>query len=197
MTTPLTSEPAARSKSPSALFAWLALGVALFGLWGSVHLSLAMGLKACPLCYYQRTFVMAVFVVLGFGLWGRLASPGVICILALPLATAGAVIGGFHVAGEVRGAMECPAGLWGLGTAPQQAFAVQALMVVLLIVGFLRGRTVDDPGAFGLVAPLVVAVLLANVAMKTVSIPPPPPPEAYQNPPDGCRPLPPPAAKTS
>jgi len=45
---------------PPLMFAALAL-------IGSLWLSVGMGLKACPLCLYQRTFVMGVVAVLGIG----------------------------------------------------------------------------------------------------------------------------------
>lgn len=45
-----------------------ALAVSALGLAGSLWLSLALKLKACPLCFYQRTFVMGVFAVLSVGL---------------------------------------------------------------------------------------------------------------------------------
>jgi disulfide bond formation protein DsbB len=35
-----------------------------------------MGLKACPLCFYQRTFLMGLVAVLGMGLLARAARPG-------------------------------------------------------------------------------------------------------------------------
>ena len=46
---------------------WAATGLALVGTAGSLYLSLGMGLKACPLCFYQRTFVMAALAVLLVG----------------------------------------------------------------------------------------------------------------------------------
>ena len=37
----------------------LALLIALIGTAGSLWLSVGMGLKGCPLCFYQRSFVIA------------------------------------------------------------------------------------------------------------------------------------------
>ena len=46
---------------------WPSLLVALLALAGSLWLSIGMKLKACPLCFYQRTFVMGVVAVMGIG----------------------------------------------------------------------------------------------------------------------------------
>jgi disulfide bond formation protein DsbB len=45
-------------------FAVAALAVSAVGTVGSLYLSLGMGLKACPLCFYQRTFMMSTAAVL-------------------------------------------------------------------------------------------------------------------------------------
>src|SRR5436190_2221701 len=56
--------PNATAERPSSGLTWFALLVALVAVAGSLWLSLGMNLKACPLCFYQRTFAMAVFGVL-------------------------------------------------------------------------------------------------------------------------------------
>jgi hypothetical protein len=72
--------------------------IALLMLIGSLYLSIAMGLKACPLCLYQRTLVMGVVGVLGIGLMFRLsAGPDSLGLLTLPLAVAGFGLAAFHV----------------------------------------------------------------------------------------------------
>src|SRR5262249_42769858 len=53
---------------PAKAWVWAAFGVAVLALVGSLALSLGLGLRACPLCFYQRTFVMGVMAVLGMGL---------------------------------------------------------------------------------------------------------------------------------
>jgi disulfide bond formation protein DsbB len=50
-----------------ASLVWPSLAVAVLALGGSIWLSVGMNLKACPLCLYQRTFVMGVVAVLGVG----------------------------------------------------------------------------------------------------------------------------------
>src|SRR5918911_608496 len=132
-----TTEPdsvrAPDAAAPSA-WAWAALAVAVVGLAGSLYLSLGMHLKACPLCFYQRTFMMALVAVLGVGLLAGAARPGRLALLALPLAVAGLGVALFHVWLEVRGKLECPAGVLGLGTAPQQSLVVFALVFALLLL---------------------------------------------------------------
>src|SRR5258708_33498049 len=72
----------------------LPLLVALVALAGSLWLSVGMGLKACPLCFYQRTFVMGVVAVLGIGILTGERHRAVLNLLALPSAVAG--VGGAH-----------------------------------------------------------------------------------------------------
>src|SRR5262249_62413094 len=64
---PLTQAPP-QSTSAAPVLTWAALAVAVVGSVGSVYLSVGMGLKACPLCFYQRSFMMGVVGVLGVGL---------------------------------------------------------------------------------------------------------------------------------
>jgi disulfide bond formation protein DsbB len=92
--------------------------VALVALAGSLWLSLGMGLKACPLCFYQRTFVMGVVAVLLVGLLSGQHHRTVLNLLALPLVVGGLGVAVFHVHLEQSGILECPAGVMGIGTAP-------------------------------------------------------------------------------
>src|SRR5438128_11634203 len=90
----VANPPATRSAS---VWAGAALAVACAGLLGSLALSWGLALKACPLCFYQRAFVMALVAVLGVGLLARAARPGRLGLLALPLAIAGLGVASFHV----------------------------------------------------------------------------------------------------
>src|SRR5436853_4078529 len=98
---------------------WPSLLIALMVLAGSLWLSIGMKLKACPLCFYQRTFVMGVVAVLGIGLLTGGRHRAVLNLLTLPLAVAGLGVAVFHVYLELTGKLECPAGVLGIGTAPQ------------------------------------------------------------------------------
>ncbi len=57
--------------------------------------------------------ILATGLVLGAGGGVRLG------LLALPVATAGLGVAMFHAFLEEKGTLECPAGIFGLGTAPQ------------------------------------------------------------------------------
>ena len=65
-----------------------ALVLAIAGTIGSLFLSLFMGLKACPLCFYQRTFIMAA-AVLAISLIVDRGRAATRCLLILPLAIGG------------------------------------------------------------------------------------------------------------
>src|SRR5712692_3215320 len=117
-----------------AFWTWLALLAATVAVAGSLWLSLGMGLIACPLCFYQRTFAMSAFGVLAVGLLGS-ERRGLLCLLALPLAIGGLAVAGWHVSLEVRGKLECPSGILALGTAPQQSLAAFVFLTVPLLLG--------------------------------------------------------------
>ena len=170
------------------VWAWAALAVAVAGLTGSLFLSLGMGLKACPLCFYQRTFMMSLVAVLGMGLLtgaGRSARQGV---LALPLAAAGLGVALFHVWLEVTSKLECPSGLLGLGSAPQQSLAMFVLVFALLLVDVLRGSQLDTSTWVALIAAVVLGALLAVGSIIANPPPPAPPTSPYAKPADVCRP---------
>jgi disulfide bond formation protein DsbB len=160
----------------------LALLVALTALAGSLYLSLGMQLKACPLCLYQRTFVMGALGVLLMGPVAGVRQPGLLSVLALPAAMGGAAVVGFHVFLEATGALECPAGVFGVGSAPQQAAAALSLLALLLAADALRAGRHG-----GTLAALALGVVFAYADVK--SAPPPKQPTApYTDPLDVCRP---------
>jgi disulfide bond formation protein DsbB len=157
----------------------IALVVALVAAAGSLALTLGMGLKPCPLCYYQRTFVMGVAAVLVLGLLSDMRGSAALSVLAMPLAAAGLGIAGWHVYLEQTGKLECPAGLFDLGTSPQQSLAIQALLFVILAIGGLRRA--------GLAVAVPIGALVAYFCViSTVSVRLPP--EELQGPPKICRP---------
>src|SRR5436309_3284658 len=126
--------PHVTSERPGSSLTWFALLVALVALAGSLWLSLGMHLKACPLCFYQRTFVMGVVGVLVMGLLTGARHSGYVSLLALPLAAGGVAVAGFHEYLEATGKLECPKGIADLGTAPQQSLAAFALLFLVLLV---------------------------------------------------------------
>jgi hypothetical protein len=177
----------AEARAASAGWDWAALALACAGLAGSLSLSWGLALKACPLCFYQRAFVMGLVAVLGVGLLAGAARPGRLALLALPLAVAGLGVACFHVWLELAGKLECPAGLLGRGTAPKQSLAVYVALTALLALSALRGPA--GPGALaGLAGGALLGALLA-AASCTSNPPMPPAPKApYTTPPEVCRP---------
>lgn len=164
---------------------WLSLGVALLALAGSLWLSLIMKLQACPLCLYQRTFVMGTVAVLLLGLLAGTRSGGLLHLLALPTAAGGFGVAVFHEYLEWTGKLECPGGIGGIGSAPQQSLAVLAVLLLLLIVGAIHGADAAR-WRWLTAAALGLGVLFAVGAIA--SAPPPKlPPQPYAGPPEGCR----------
>src|SRR5205085_12095776 len=114
----------------------------------------------------------------------ELRGSALVSVLAMPLAVAGLGIAGYHVSRELAGAMECPAGILGIGSAPQQSLTVQAILVLVLLIAGTR-RPVLAVGMVG-------GALLAFACLQSVAPIPKPTPEEYQKPPVICRPPSPP-----
>ncbi len=169
-------------------WAWAALAVAVAGVTGSLALSLGLGLKACPLCFYQRTFAMSLVAVLGMGLFAGAARPGRVGLLALPLAVAGLGVALFHVYLEMAGKLECPQGLLGVGTAPQQSLAAFLALFALLLVDVLRAPRVAGAAWAAPAGALVLGALLAVGSVVANPPPPAPPTKPYDKAPEVCRP---------
>ena len=126
---------------PGNYWSCAALLVATIAVAGSLWLSIGMDLKACPLCLYQRAFVMGALAVLVVGRRLGAADFSSAALLALPAAAAATAVAAFHVYLESIGKLECPAGLFGIGTAPQQSLPVLALLTGALLLGALAGGT--------------------------------------------------------
>lgn len=175
-----------QSTSASSIWTWAALAASLATVTGSLYLSLGMDLVACPLCFYQRTFVMSVAGVLAIGLLTGAARGGVLSLLALPAAAGGLGVAMFHVYLELNGALECPAGIQGIGTAPQQSLAALTVVFTLLVLDVLaaRGQAGSQMPAF-----LSSLVLGGLFAFGCIASAPPPlkPDKPYSEPLKGCR----------
>jgi disulfide bond formation protein DsbB len=173
----------------------LALLFAAVAVAGTLYLSLGLGLQACPLCFYQRTFAMAVLGVLLVGLLAGVRRGPLLSVLALPLATGGLAVAGFHVYLEATGKLECPKGIADLGSAPQQSLAALGLLFAALMLDVLSGccqpAPADEgsPGPVSIIAALALGGLFAYGCIK--STPPAPKPD-YSKPLLGCRPPEPP-----
>lgn len=94
----MKSENARSSAGSKTCLVWvvLALLLSFVGTAGSLALSLGPGLKACPLCFYQRSFMMGTFAVLALGLAVDLVQSRLYCLLAIPLVLAGWGVAVFH-----------------------------------------------------------------------------------------------------
>jgi disulfide bond formation protein DsbB len=166
--------------SPPRLTLWtlLAFLVAAAAVAGSLWMSLGMDLLACPLCYYQRTFAMAVLGILTVGLIGGVRPSSRISLLALPAAAGGLGVAGWHVYLEVSGKLECPLGFMGIGTAPQQSlagFVILTLILAIDICGCCGGGAVGESRGSKIPACLIGAILGAGFAygcIKSMYMPP-------------------------
>jgi hypothetical protein len=171
----------------AGIWIWAALAASVLAVAGSLMLSLALGLKACPLCFYQRAFAMSLVAVLGMGLVAGAQRERWLGLLSLPLATAGLGVALFHVSLEFRGKLECPAGLLGLGSAPQQSLAMFAMVFALLLIDVLRSGA-SPPRRIGLAGGLILGAALAVGSCIANPPLPDPPKQAYPKAPDVCRP---------
>ena len=162
MSIPAT-QPVSASHEPS-FWMWAAIMASLAALAGSLYLTLGMNLKPCPLCYYQRTFVMGVTAVLVVGLFVKDVRPSVVTLLALPMAVAALGVAGWHELLVQNGTLECPRGLLAIGTAPQQSLAALALVTLLLIVDQIRVKALA-----AMAATVVLGGLLAFSAIKSTT----------------------------
>jgi disulfide bond formation protein DsbB len=187
-TKPIAAEATSTPGAKSAVgWSVAALAVALAGLAGSLTLSLGMALKACPLCFYQRTFMMSLVAVLGMGLVLGAGRTARLLLLCVPLAVAGLGVALFHVSLEITGKLECPTGLMELGTAPQQSLAVYTVLAALLVLG-AASTSAGLTQWGGLAVGVVLGGLLAVASCISNPPMPAPPTRAYAAPPDICRP---------
>lgn len=173
----------------SRIWDLLALVVSLVALAGSLYLSMGMNLKACPLCLYERTFMMGVVGVLLMGaIRSRDVTPGLLALLSLPLAVGGLGVAGFHVYLELTEVLECPAGVFGVGTAPMQSLV--AFLVILVLMGVALARS--SKGSAQLVTgigAIVLGILFSWAAIKSAPPLPKTPTAPYTKPMEGCRPM--------
>jgi disulfide bond formation protein DsbB len=160
----------------TAAWAWLALAAAVVATGGSLYLSLGMGLRACPLCFYQRTFVVSVLGVLLVGLSAGMRQTVPLGLLALPPAAAGLAVALFHVNLERTGRLECPLGVFGLGTAPQQSLAAMLLLTAPLVLDVFAFPGLPGPKAALVGLCFLVGALFAYGCIASAGPPCPPKP---------------------
>lgn len=164
---------------------WILVPAAAAGVVGSLGLSLALGLKACPLCFYQRSFALVALVALLLAQWNASAEGRAMGLrLAWTSCLAGLGVALFHVRLEARSVLECPDGVLGVGTAPQQSLAFFVLFAALLAPRVFARGWARGPAVLATVLGVLVAVasLVANPPL------PPVPTKPYTEPPTICRP---------
>jgi disulfide bond formation protein DsbB len=173
-------------------FLWISLVLSIIAVAGSLWLSLGMQLKACPLCFYQRSFAMSVMAVLLIGLWAGVRPSTTLGLLALPLATMGFCVACFHVYLEVSGKLECPKGIFGLGTAPTQSAFILGLLFISVLASVFQRNSDSKANHVSVfvkaIAGIVLGAGLAYSAWKSVPPPAPAPTKPYDQPPEICRP---------
>ncbi|HUG68069.1 MAG TPA: disulfide bond formation protein B [Pirellulaceae bacterium] len=176
------------ARRSSFVWALVALLLATAGAGGSLWLSMGMHLKACPLCLYQRAFILAAVGVLFVGMLTPIRGASVLSLLTLPAAFGGLGVAGFHVFLELTGRLECPSGLFGLGTAPQQSLTVFVLLSISLAAGALQGRKALTKRLSTTAAAVCLGLLFALGTVKAAPPMPAPPTKAYEQPLEICRP---------
>ena len=170
----------------------LALLLATVATGGSLYLSMGLGLKACPLCFYQRSFAMGAVLVLIIQLWlDGIRSPRA-AILTLPLAVSGLGIAAFHVYLVQADQLECPPALFGWGDGPLQSLLMFASLTLVCLAGAWSARRADRGGGFAIVvAGAILGCIAAWACIASAPPLPPAPKQPYDDvkqPFDMCRP---------
>lgn len=119
---------------------YAALGLSCLGVLGALGLTWLEGLTACPLCFYQRVFLMGALGALVVGALVPDLRPGRASLFALPMAMGGFAVAVFHVNLELSGRLECPRGLFGFGTAPVQSLVTFLVLLLLLGADMIEAR---------------------------------------------------------
>jgi disulfide bond formation protein DsbB len=170
------------------IWALLALCLACLGAAGSMYLSMGMSLKACPLCFYQRCALFAIVSILVLGWFIDNHRMDLYCLLTFPLHIMGFGIAAFHSWLVYHSILECPKGLFGLGTAPYQSLVLFILLTVPLLAGAWPAARLSRSGSL---PTWLIILLLGGVLVylcKAGSPPlPEPPVKPYENPADTCR----------
>lgn len=171
----------------STLLTWVCFLVSAIAVAGSLFLSLGMDLKPCPLCYYQRIFVFCTCGVLLVGLLSGAAKTAPVSLLALTASAGGLVVAVWHAYLEQAGKLECPAGIAGIGSAPQQSLTALAILFVVLLTDTHRSRAIPGSSFIATIGAAVLGGVLAFAGIKSVP-PPVVPTKAYDGTIDICRP---------
>jgi hypothetical protein len=175
----------------TSFWTWVALLLGLIGSAGTLYLSLGdkttfgMSLLPCPLCFYQRTFMLALTTVLLVGLFAGPRQSGFLTLVTLPLTVAGLGVAGWHVYLEETDKLDCPTGalvqldeqfrgkdemhakLEELDTAPRESLVIFTLVFLAQILDLIRSGSRGGFSFGGLLVGLVLGGLLAAGAVTT------------------------------
>ena len=176
-----TASPSA-STAPDLKTLWprLALAFAVVGVLGSLYLSLGMELKACPLCFYQRAFIMAAAAILVFGLFMEDIPNAVLAPLALAPASAGACVAVWHTYLDWNGTLECPLGVTGVLVVPRESLIIYVALLAFLLIDLFHQRRYVLQG----LGALLLGFVFASTSIRAT---PPAPTQPAPAPLDGCR----------
>lgn len=134
---------------------------------------------------------MGVFAILAVGLAVDRLQASLYSLLVLPLAIAGLGIAASHEYLVLTDALECPLGLFAMGTAPAQSLALFACLSLVLLGGSLRGSTSGSRRAAATLGASVLGLLLAWGSVASSPPMPPAPTAPYdpaKQPLEMCRP---------
>jgi disulfide bond formation protein DsbB len=184
--------PATSGAVANPAYTWAALAIAGLTALGAYYLSLAEGKFPCPLCFYQRAFVLGAFGVLLVGLLSGINTRVSVATLALPVASAGLGVALWHVNLERTQVLECPAGMFGISSAPAQSMAAFGLLcAVLLLDAYQPGR--QGNGFLPVVGAVGLGLILAAACCVKLLNPQPerpvPATEYDETPPKICLPV--------
>jgi disulfide bond formation protein DsbB len=179
---PQPAPPPSRPIDPDGgptFWTWLALLFGLIGVAGSLFLTLDMGQIPCPLCFYQRTLILALTAVLLMGVVAGSGRSGLLSVITLPLTVAGLGIAGYHAYIEREGEITCPPNgalyklyqdfrgnddflkkVEGEVTAPRESLAIFVLIFLTQFLDLLRSGGKGGFGLGGLIPALLVGGLL-------------------------------------
>jgi hypothetical protein len=167
---------------------WTAFLLACIAVAGSLYLSMGMGLKACPLCFYQRSFAMGTAAVLLLGLFSGRGHRGMALSFVVPMVVGGLGVAAFHVSLEFNGKLECPSGVLGFGSAPMQSLAIYIALTLAVAEGILQVRRSGERVVLNSLFGVVLGALIAWGSIASSPPLPPTPTKAYEGAPDTCRP---------
>jgi hypothetical protein len=209
-----SASPPAAPPKVSVFWTWVALLFALVGTAGTVWLSLGlvldvgMDLIPCPLCYLQRTLLMAITAILLVGVFAGPKRSGYLSLITLPLTVAGIGIAGMHVYLEYNGnpPLDCPDGaivnlyekyrghdemydmMHEVVTPPKESLAIFVLLFLVQSIDLLRSGSRGGYGFGSLLAAIIIGAALAAGLWFTKSSAEIP---KWPQPLKGCRPAPP------